>query len=63
MAEPLRIIIIHEAKGFGAGCLDMLDFTLLGDTVEEIEAKLPAALEAFCGQPVQYRVVSKPKAK
>lgn len=53
----VRIFIIHEDVGMGAGSLDFPDFVLLGDTREEIEAALPAALEAHCGRPTPYRIV------
>ncbi|MDZ4691150.1 hypothetical protein [Terricaulis sp.] len=62
MSEPLRIIIIHEEIGFAAGCLDELDFLLFGPTVEDIKARLGAALEEHFGEPVAYWIVSEPKS-
>lgn len=61
MSETLRIIIIHEDEGFGCGCLDDLDFLLLGPTVADIKARLPKALEDHFGRPVAYRIVSQPE--
>lgn len=60
--KQLRIIIIHEgdAEGFGAGSPDLLDFFLVAPSVAVLEAALPAALEAFCREPVSYTVVSRP---
>lgn len=61
MTEPLRIIIIHEDEGFGCGCLDDMDFLLLGPTVADIKAQLPKALEDHFGRPVAYRIVVEPE--
>lgn len=57
----LLIIIIHEDEGFGCGCLDDLDFLLLGPSVADIKARLPKALEDHFGHPVAYRIVSEPE--
>lgn len=60
----VRIIIIHEPEneGFGAGSPDLLEpeFFLVGPSVEVLEAALPAALEAHCGEPVLVDIIVKP---
>lgn len=60
----VRVIIIHEIDdaGFGAGSPDLLEpeFFLIGPSVEVIEAALPAALEAHCGEPVSYEIIARP---
>lgn len=53
----VRVLIVHEEVGFGAGSPDLLDFLLLAATREEIERQLPAALEAFCGEPVAFKIL------
>jgi len=56
----IRVVIIHEEEGFGAGSPDLLDFFLVGPTVAVLEAALPAALEAFCGSIVQFKIIVRP---
>ncbi|ANP46939.1 hypothetical protein [Candidatus Viadribacter manganicus] len=60
--KQLRIIIIHEgdAEGFGAGSPDLLDFFLVAPTVAVLEAALPAALQAFCKEPVGFTIITRP---
>ncbi len=58
----LRIIIIHEDEGFGCGCLDDLDFLLLGPSVADIKARLPTALADYFGRPVDYTIVVEPES-
>lgn len=53
----VRVLIVHEEVGFGAGSPDLLDFLLFAATREEIEQRLPAALEAFCGEPVAFKIL------
>lgn len=58
----VRVIIIPETDGFGAGSPDLLEpeFFLIGPSVEVLEAALPAALEAHCGGPVDFEIVTRP---
>lgn len=56
----VRILIVHEEEGYGAGSPDLEDFLLLADSRQEIEARLPSALEAYCGGAVEFRIL-KPK--
>lgn len=56
----IRVVIIHEEEGFGAGSPDLPDFFLIGPTVAVLEAALPAALEAFCGSVVAYKIIVRP---
>jgi len=60
----IRVIIIHEPanQGFGAGSPDLLDpeFFLIGPSVDVVEAALPAALEAHCGEPVSFEIIARP---
>jgi hypothetical protein len=60
--RSVRVIIIHEPEqqGFGAGSPDLLEFFLIGPSVEVLEAALPGALEAYCREPVSYRIVVRP---
>lgn len=60
LSEPLRIIIIREAAGFAATCLEDSDFTLFCPTVEGVKASLAAALEGHFGEPLAYWIVSEP---
>jgi len=60
VSEPLRIIIIPEAAGFAAACLEDIDFMLFCPTVEGVKASLAAALEGHFGEPVAYWIVSEP---
>lgn len=60
----VRVIIIHEPEqeGFGAGSPDLLEpeFFLIGSSVAVLEAALPAALAAHCGEPVAFEIISRP---
>ncbi len=58
----VRVIIIPETDGFGAGSPDLLEpeFFLIGPSVEVLEAALPAALEAHCGEPVAFEIMVRP---
>lgn len=60
----VRVIIIHEPdqQGFGAGSPDLLEpeFFLIGSSVEVVEAALPAALEAHCGERVAFDIIVRP---
>lgn len=56
---PFRIVMVMEdgyASGrWSAGSPDLLDFVLICNSRADLEAQLPAALEAHCGRPVAYR--------
>jgi predicted RNase H-like HicB family nuclease len=52
---PVRIVIVPEEGGrWGAGSPDLLDFVFIADSRAELEAELPAALEAHCGHPIDF---------
>lgn len=55
---PVRIVIAmedgHAGGRWGAGSPDLPNFILICDSRAELEAQLPAALEAHCGRPVAY---------
>lgn len=59
MMEPVRIVIVmedgHPGGRWGAGSPDLPDFVFIAQTRAQLEAELPAALEAHCGRPVAYR--------
>lgn len=58
----VRIIIIPEQEGYGAGSPDLMEpeFFLIGPSVAVLEAALPAALEAHCGEPVAFEIMVRP---
>lgn len=60
--ELARIVIVQEDGGrWGAGSPDLPNFVFIADSRAQLEAQLPAALEAHCGRPVTYRfLVPKP---
>jgi len=51
----------HHAGRWSAGSPDLLDFVLIRNSRSELEADLPVALKAFCGQPVVF-VLLRPKS-
>jgi predicted RNase H-like HicB family nuclease len=59
LIEPVRIVIVMEDGRrdgrWGAGSPDLPNFVLISDSRQQLEADLPAALEAHCGRPVAYR--------
>lgn len=63
--KAIRIIMMMEdgiAGGrWSAGSPDLVDFVLIRESRQELEADLPAALESFCRRPVPY-VFVRPKA-
>lgn len=64
-SDPVRIIIImedgHQAGRWSAGSPDLLDFVLIRDTRQQLEADLPAALNSYCERSVSY-VFLRPKS-
>jgi hypothetical protein len=58
----IRVIIIPEQEGFGAGSPDLLEpeFFLIGPSIAVLEAALPAALEAHCGEQVSFEIIARP---
>jgi len=53
----IRIYIVREEVGFGAGSPDLDGFVLLAPTREEIERQIGEALAEHCGHPVEYRIM------
>ena len=56
-AAPVRILIVHEEEGYGAGSPDLADLLLLAPTHEEILRRLPEALREYCGRDVEFSIL------
>jgi predicted RNase H-like HicB family nuclease len=52
----VRVVIVQEGEGrWGASSPELPSFVFIADTRAQLEAELPAAVEAHCGRPIAYR--------